>query len=77
MHIGVTTQDEGHSHLGKPTDIQISSTDHVTLESWSSESTHAARQPLQDLPFLRSLAMTATNQEPFAVSFHKGGSWTD
>ncbi len=74
IHIGVTTQDEVRSLFGKPTDIQVSSAGHVTSESWSYVSTHAARQPLQYLPFLGSLAInTSTSQEPFAISFSQGG----
>ena len=74
IHIGVTTKEDVRSLLGNPTDVQVSSKDESTQESWSYVSTYAARQPFQYVLLLGALAISKhTARATFAVSFSQEG----
>ena len=74
IHIGLTTQEEIQQRFGHPTDLQISSREQSSQESWAYASADPAIQPYQYVPFFGALAFSRPQKPPsFSVNFSQDG----
>ena len=74
IQIGLTTQEEIQQRFGQPTDLQISSKDQISHESWAYASADPVIQPYQYVPFFGALAFSRPQKpESFSVNFSQDG----
>ena len=74
IQIGLTTQEEIQQRFGQPTDLQTSSKDQSSEESWAYASADPVIQPYQYIPFFGALAFSRLQQpESFSVNFTQDG----
>ena len=74
VQIGLTTQEEIQQRFGDPTDLQISSGDQSSHESWAYASADPVLQPYQYVPFFGALAFSRPQKpQSFSVNFSQDG----
>lgn len=75
VQIGVTTKEDIRHLFGAPTDLQVSSVDGLTRESWAYARTYPRINPLQYFLGVGALALSKEgSRHSFAISFSPAGT---
>ncbi len=75
VQIGVTTKEDIRHLLGDPTDLQVSSVEGLTRESWAYARTYPRINPLQYFLGVGALALSKeVTRHSFAISFSPEGT---
>lgn len=70
VQIGVTTQEQVRQLFGYPTDIQVSSRNGISQESWAYSAADPVIQPYQYIPLIGAYAFSDSPElQSFSVNF--------